>query len=111
MAGAGRSVRQHHMDYGCRHLGLLDAWRPRHRQVRMALREGGQMMTWVSVGIFLLAIGTVMKAQRDSEYQIREAFSEGFRLGAETVIERSYETLESFEKENGLTSAPTESVR
>jgi hypothetical protein len=65
---------------------------------------------WVSAGILLLAIGTVMKAQRDSEYQIGEAFTEGFRLGAETVIKQNYQTLDEFEKEKGLTSAGTDSA-
>lgn len=65
---------------------------------------------WVSVGILLLAIGTVMKAQRDSEYQIREAFTEGFRLGAETVIEQNYQTLDAFEHEKGLTSSAKDSA-
>jgi hypothetical protein len=65
---------------------------------------------WVSVAILLLAIGTVMKAQRDSEFQIREAFTEGFRLGAETVIDQNYQTLDAFEHEKGLTSAGTDSA-
>jgi hypothetical protein len=68
-------------------------------------------MIWISAGILMLAIATLMKAYRDSEHQMREAYSEGFRLGAETVIEQKFQTLEAFEKENGLTSAGTESVR
>jgi hypothetical protein len=68
-------------------------------------------MIWISAGILMLAIATLMKAYRDSEHQMREAYSEGFRLGAETVIEQKYQTLEAFEKENGLTSVAAESVR
>ena len=68
-------------------------------------------MIWISAAILVLAIATLMKAYRDSEHQMMEAYSEGFRLGAETVIEQKFQTLEAFEKENGLTSVAAESVR
>ena len=68
-------------------------------------------MIWLSVGILMLAIATLMKAYHDSEIQLQIAYNEGFRLGAETVLEQKYQTLEAFEKENGLTSVGAESVR
>lgn len=69
------------------------------------------MMLWVSVGIMALTIGTLIVAQKQTEHQIAEAYSEGFRAGADVVIRKKYEALEALEKENGLTSVAADSAR
>ena len=56
-------------------------------------------MIWTSIGILILAVATLVVAQRQTNQDIERSYSRGFIEGVETVLKRRYHTLPNEEEQ------------
>jgi len=94
-----RHVHGHHdMDHGCRCSSLLDLWRFAHHQIRLE-PEGGSGVIYLSIGILAVAIALLFIGDKQTEKRVQDSYEQGFRDGAEAIIERKYIALDEMKKD------------
>lgn len=55
-------------------------------------------MIYISIGIALLAIGSIWMAERQAKIELDKAYWQGFKAGTETILDRKYQRLDELQK-------------
>jgi hypothetical protein len=57
-------------------------------------------MIYISIGITLLAIGSIVMTNRQTKIELEKAYGNGFQAGAEAILDKKYKKLEELEQES-----------
>jgi hypothetical protein len=57
-------------------------------------------MIYISIGIAMLAIGSIVLTHRQTQIELDKEYRRGFEDGAEAILDKKYKTLSELEQEN-----------